>query len=66
LTSQQVKQLRSLAADRRNSVAEICETLGALCELVYAARSLRQTRSRVCAAMVAAVRVSRPQKVCAP
>jgi len=28
VTSQQVKQLRSLATDRRNAVAEICETLG--------------------------------------
>ena len=37
---------------------------GALCELAYA--SVRQTSSRVCAAMVAAVLVSRPQKVCAP
>jgi hypothetical protein len=35
--------------------------LGALCGLIYAA--VRQTRTRVWAAMVAAVLVSRPQKV---
>jgi DNA invertase Pin-like site-specific DNA recombinase len=28
LTPQQVKQLRSLAKDKRNTVSEICETLG--------------------------------------
>ena len=28
LTAQQVKQLRSLAQDKRNTVAEICQTLG--------------------------------------
>src|ERR1019366_8655362 len=42
-------------------------SLGALCVLIYpTTRSARQARSRVCAAMTAAVRVSRPQKVCAP
>ncbi len=39
-------------------------TLGELCGFAYA--SARQVCSRVCAAMVAAVRVRRPQKVCAP
>src|SRR5258708_19113525 len=35
--------------------------------MIYAwPRSARQARSKVWAAMVAAVRVSRPQKVCAP
>jgi DNA invertase Pin-like site-specific DNA recombinase len=28
LSSQQVKQLRSLAQDERNTVSEICQTLG--------------------------------------
>src|SRR4051812_33632843 len=44
------------------SRARYADVLRRLMWLIYAtSRSARQTRSRVCAAMVAAVRVSRPQ-----